>query len=107
MRIKNTWKPATVVGIRDEPRSYNVITSSGTIYRRNRRHLRPDRSVIHNTHPGCPMYSDDDLRDNEAPEPVQTELPQHVEGSTVPGSQWTRAGRTIRQPARFKDYVLT
>ncbi len=45
------------------------------------------------------MYSDNDLCDNAAPELVQTVLPQHVEGSTVPGSQITTAGHTIRQPA--------
>lgn len=53
------------------------------------------------------MYSDDDLCDNAATEPVQTELPQRVEGCTVPGSQITRAGRTIRQPAHLKNDVLT
>ncbi len=86
---------------------HHVITSSGTIYLRNRCHLRPDSSVLHDTQPSSPMYSDDNLCDTAALEPVQTELPQCVEGSTVPGSQRARAGRTIRQPARFKNYDLT
>ncbi len=107
MRIKNKRKPATVVSIRDGLCSFDVITSSGTIYCRNRCHLRPNRSVIHDTQPSCPMYSDDDLCDNAVPEPVQTESLQCVEGSTVPGSRQTRAGHTIRQPARLNDYVLT
>ncbi len=104
MRIKNTWKAAVVVSLRDEPRSYDVITSSGTIYRRNRRHLRPDRSVLHDTQPGSPMYSDDDLCDNAAPEPVQTELPQRIEGSTIPTHKSWMYNQTT---CTFQSYVLT
>ena len=46
------WSPATVIATRPEPRSYEVQSQSGGIFRRNRRHLRVSgekgKSVIFN-----------------------------------------------------------
>uniref|UniRef100_A0A8C1X2E4 Gypsy retrotransposon integrase-like protein 1 n=1 Tax=Cyprinus carpio TaxID=7962 RepID=A0A8C1X2E4_CYPCA len=106
MRIRNAWKPATVVSIREEPRSYDVVTSSGTIYRRNRRHLRPDRSIKCDSQPDCSMDTDNDLSNDTVPNLAQMEPPQDMKRS-VQRPEYTRAGRIVRQPARFKDYVLT
>lgn len=105
MRIRNTWKPATVVSIRDEPRSYDAVTSSGTVYCRNRRHLRPDRSIKQDSQPDCSMYTDNDLCNHTVPKSAPIEPPQDEERS-VRRPECTRAGRIVRQPARFKDYVL-
>ncbi|MGH0129109.1 UNVERIFIED_CONTAM: hypothetical protein FKN15_037177 [Acipenser sinensis] len=46
VRLETTqgWFPATVQNVRREPRSYDVVTGSGRVYRRNRRHLRADHS---------------------------------------------------------------
>ena len=38
------WKPATVLGQHNTPRSYNVRTKDGSEYRRNRRHLLRSRT---------------------------------------------------------------
>ncbi len=40
MRRQEGWKPAAVLSRREEPRSYNVQSPSGQIFRRNRHHLR-------------------------------------------------------------------
>ena len=39
--VTGSWKPAIVKDVSaDEPRSYNVVQPSGSILRRNRRHIR-------------------------------------------------------------------
>ncbi|KAL1271928.1 hypothetical protein QQF64_030944 [Cirrhinus molitorella] len=40
METSQGWKPAVVMEKRPEPRSYNIVASSGQTYRRNRRHMR-------------------------------------------------------------------
>ena len=47
MKTTNGWQPATVERIRDEPRSYDIITPTGARYRRNRRHLGPVGVAVH------------------------------------------------------------
>ena len=41
---KDLWQPATVVSSAEEPRSYNIKTSTGKTLRRNEMHLRPTMS---------------------------------------------------------------
>ena len=45
VRVRNTqtdtWQPAKVISTDVQPRSYNVLTPTGNVLRRNRRHLRP------------------------------------------------------------------
>ena len=36
----DTWQPAKVISTDVQPRSYNVLTPTGNVFRRNRRHLR-------------------------------------------------------------------
>ncbi|KAJ8389967.1 hypothetical protein AAFF_G00112520 [Aldrovandia affinis] len=47
METAQGWQPASIVRAREEPRSYDIITPSGATYRRNRKHLRPDRAARH------------------------------------------------------------
>lgn len=99
------WKPATVVRVRDEPRSYDVVTSTGARYRRNRRHLRPDRTTGHHEEPQEVSYPDsvadtEPMSDNEQDTSnVCCQEPLEVETQT-------RSGCTTKLPARLKDYVL-
>ncbi|GAA6082356.1 uncharacterized protein K02A2.6-like, partial [Tachysurus ichikawai] len=61
MQTERGWRPAVVMATRAEPRSYDIVTSSGQQYRRNRRHLRKtlrctlNRTVwrLRWTAPGC------------------------------------------------------
>ncbi|KAJ8416486.1 hypothetical protein AAFF_G00357740 [Aldrovandia affinis] len=101
METAQGWQPASIVRAREEPRSYDIITPSGATYRRNRKHLRPDRAARH----------DDQQDDIEAPDsdteqgatPVEAPEP----GANAPESQsapCTRSGRRIKPPVRLKDY---
>ena len=36
----DTWQPAKVISTDVQPRSYNILTPTGNVLRRNRRHLR-------------------------------------------------------------------
>lgn len=78
MQTWEGWKPATVLCKREEPRSYNVQSPKGQIFRRNRHHLR--KICMH------------DLE--------QTTLSCVNEESTIR----TTSGRTVRSPVRFKNY---
>jgi hypothetical protein len=46
------WKPAVVIKPADTYRSYHVSTAGGQIFRRNRRHLLPDRAQPTTAEPG-------------------------------------------------------
>ena len=58
METPQGWRPAVVTAQRDEPRSYDILTSSGQHYRRNRHHLR---RTTHSTQ----MNSETDSLDDE------------------------------------------
>lgn len=111
------WKTsATVIGKAPEPRSYIVQTKEGTISRRNWRHIqsvpeipetpeKPDGQIVHG-------YSE--LTDGPF---LETDLPTNsMNGSSTspPITPHTRthtckrtlAGREVKQPAKFQDYVL-
>ena len=44
--IRKTWDLAKVTNKASTPRSYNILTAQGTVYRRNRRHTRIMESAI-------------------------------------------------------------
>lgn len=119
MRINDKWIPATVVNARKEPRAYDVVTSSGARYRRNRRHLRRDRaraphrhrddSSIHDDEDGDSDISGTEAHPNEglaedpqAPPPEAVPPPEAAEPASC-----TRAGRHIQLPGHLRDYVLS
>ncbi|KAJ8383911.1 hypothetical protein AAFF_G00213740 [Aldrovandia affinis] len=101
METAQGWQPASIVRAREEPRSYDIITPSGATYRRNRKHLRPDRAARHDDQQDDIDAPDSDTEQGatpvEAPEP----------GANAPESQsapCTRSGRRIKPSVRLKDY---
>ena len=106
----NTWFPAQVSRICEEPRSYEVTTPNGRVLRRNRSHLRE-------------IYASGPAGDNTAtPEPcglqfgneVANAQDMHTSTHTPPSGRnpenksnhqpytyTTRYGRHIRRPARY------
>jgi len=110
------WEPATVIQEHESPRSYLVRDRSGQLLRRNRKHLRATNAQFDHTtsrdedfdppdrHDPPTTWDPPDLRDPSAitdPHPVsRDDSPScHVTKPT------TRAGREIRKPTKFKDYV--
>ncbi|KAK0141419.1 hypothetical protein N1851_021571 [Merluccius polli] len=106
MKTTKGWQPATVERVRDEPRSYDIITPAGAQYRRNRRHLRPDRVAGHrdNDEITCPDSDADQEIEKRETETQDTSEPQ-PEVETDIGLR-SRVGRSVKLPARLQDYVL-
>ena len=110
MQIQNRWLPATVVGEAGTPRSYNVLSPSGRVLRRNRRHLlktgegeeekRNEVSDAAETFQNASSTTEDTLptTDFTTDEPPNTEPNHEV--------MRTSSGRTVRKPSRFQDYVM-
>lgn len=63
METAQGWRPAVVTAERGEPRSYNIVTSSGQQYRRNRRHLRKTPVCTQATS-DADVVEDEDLPDS-------------------------------------------
>lgn len=100
METAQGWRPAVVTAQRAEPRSYDIVTSSGQHYRRNRRHLR---KTPHSTQ----LSSETDLLDDE-----HTSTPDTTEGADIelpssPKPTQTRSGRVVRPPERYKDFLMS
>ena len=106
MKTTKGWQPATVERVRDEPKSYDIITPAGAQYRMNRRHLRPDRFAGHRVND---EITGPDPDSNQEIEPGQTET--HDMSEPEPETETdiglrSRVGRSVKLPARLQDYVL-
>ena len=115
------WLPGTVICTRPEPRSYEVQTQSGSILRRNRRHLRPANSgpvVISSEEEPAIAEADDHVVEPSHDVPESTKAPHSIVSSTArdigdtskplcatqnPGTYRTRSGRAVIRPARFTE----
>jgi transposase InsO family protein len=131
VRIQNKWKPARLIPSQPkEPRSYNLETEHGSIWRRNRRDILKTKepSTIFQR---APEEYEHDLgeRASAAPlDPPQQNPPSPVRSSPVssptpdpnlrpntplpfPSTQLgppthTRSGRMSKLPERFKGYKM-
>ena len=95
------WKPAVVVDKLSNPRSYNIRTDTGTILRRNRRHLR----ITSEAPPPPTSVLDDDLApltDNESSDNVPLD-PAAAIVPTDSTARRTRSGRIVTVPLRFRN----
>lgn len=102
MKTESGWRPAIVTTTRTEPRSYDIVTSSGQRYRRNRRHLRKTPSDIQ-------MYTEPEhVEDEQTSTPAADAVERAIyeQPFSPPKTAQTRSGRIIRPPERFKDFVM-
>lgn len=97
------WIPASVLR-QDQNRSYTVKMETGTVLRRNRRHLRPS--------PGGLPTKETDSRSLPVTPPVGGghNAPQpHTPATPAPQATQdvvtTRCGRVVRRPAHLRDFV--
>ena len=115
------WLPGTVNCTRPEPRSYEVQTQSGSILRRNRRHLRPANSgqvvISSEDEPAIAEPEDqvvepprDVLESTKAPHTIVSSpardigvTSKHLCATQNPGTYRTRSGRAVIRPARFTE----
>jgi transposase InsO family protein len=91
----NSWEPATVVELCDEPRSYIIESPNGQQKRRNRKFLK---EITHNAARKLCFkrvsFADDDEDPGGPPTPESADPPQT---ETTP----RRSGRIRRQPQRY------
>ncbi|CAI5681987.1 unnamed protein product [Oreochromis niloticus] len=103
MQTRRGWEPAVVAHRREEPRSYTVQTPEGEVLRRNRRHLRK----IHPSLFKDTSMDPDDLsaHTQEPVVPPASDTPQHSRPASTDNTPtcYTRSGRAIIRPARYRD----
>ena len=101
----DTWQPAKVISTDVQPRSYNVLTPTGNVLRRNRRHLR--ETTERHTFQQDNVDDTDDLtrRDDMqvVPPPCNSVLPQKksVRFQLPQPEQYTSSGRRVKRPQRL------
>ncbi|CAL9706077.1 unnamed protein product [Knipowitschia caucasica] len=101
------WKTsAKVIAKAPEPRSYIVRTEHGTVARRNRRHLQdvpePAAELTATETSDCEMTIPEDT--GVLPAATSASVPC-VPTNLGASPKRTSAGRVVRPPVRFKDYV--
>ena len=102
------WTPATVVEKCPEPRSYRIQTPNGSVFRRNRRHMRSLMTpMIHvrfedevPSHEGArtPSSQQNHRRDDDRQRRTNT---RRQENDTGTNRYQTRSGRVINRPQRL------
>ena len=103
----DTWQPAKVISTDVLPRSYNVLIPTGTVLRRNRRHLR-ETTERHTFQ----QDTDDDTRTDDVtrrddmqvvPPPCNDPLSQtkSVRFQLPQAEQYTSSGRRVKRPQRL------
>ena len=101
----DTWQPAKVISTDVQPRSYNVLTPTGNVLRRNRRQLR--ETTERHTFQQDNVDDRDDLtrRDDMqvVPPPCNSVLPQKksVRFQLPQSEQYTSSGRRVKRPQRL------
>ena len=98
---KQSWRKAVVVGCAAQPRSYEVRTEDGGVYRRNRRHLRKTNEPIYHAEVDLDdiAMTPEPERDNRPVDRVRPQAANEHQNLT------TRSGRRIRRPLYLRDYV--
>uniref|UniRef100_A0A803K1S1 Integrase catalytic domain-containing protein n=1 Tax=Xenopus tropicalis TaxID=8364 RepID=A0A803K1S1_XENTR len=87
METTQGWQPAIVQKVRDEPRSYDVVTPQGKRYRRNRRHLRPDKVPMQQD-TGPVIYGNIDSHDTQGDQVQEAAACSHRVLAVLPVSRW-------------------
>jgi hypothetical protein len=127
MRLNNKWQPATVESKSDEiPRTYNVKTPQGKVFRRNRRDLVRTMEQLQEDDVQVPV--DENIPEDNAPiqapsmphkpaiacaTPAKVTLnpnssnPNFCQCSQKKPTAHTqpKSGRIVIEPIKFKDFV--
>ena len=93
---KDLWQPATVVSSADQPRSYNIQTSTGKTLRRNEMHLRPTMSKPREVPKQQPDFEEFyDALFKEPQPPIKT-----VTSPTTCQNTISENRRSVKQPSK-------
>lgn len=110
----NEWQPAVIVSRHEQPRSFIVQTPDGRTYRRNRKHLlKTGEKEFATPTADTNIYVQPDATHSKPPNAESTE--QHVqdddaliaqtesEKTEVLEEHFTRSGRLVKMPARYRN----
>jgi len=97
-REDGTWKPAAVLKS-GEHNSYTVQTPEGAVYRRNRRHLRPNPAPASGNPPDPQRPPADQQADQQLPPPIPAEPAPPNINTNKP--YVTKAGREVKPPRKL------
>ena len=104
-QTSTSWKPAVITQKHSTPCSYDLVTASGNVIRRNRCHLKPTQEA----RPMITLPVDDDDTDiplntssSVSSKPAQPALTANPNTNQVTEKQ-TRSGRLVRAPSRYGD----
>ena len=106
VKENKTWKPATITGKANSPRSYLVTTPEGQTYRRNRTHLRRSSAQSYQDDDDAPQANKGNSgnRDPQESEANQDNLPDTVAAESVPDTQsLRRSTRSVTRPERYTE----
>ena len=110
IKENKTWKPATVSGKANGPRSYFVTTQNGQTYRRNRMHLRRFPTLSHLDDEDDTLQTtppaNDDTGERDAPlSSVNEDAPDDTPAAeSQPDAQpLRRSTRSVNKPERFVE----
>lgn len=111
MKTRRGWMPAIVVNKGEEPRSYNVKTPFGVIFRRNRRHLKRIHLSLHKESDPEPL--EQPVNPQRGPTKSQGPPAQDTTSckdncySSVTPTCHTRSGRIVVPPVRYRDFQMS
>ena len=94
------WESGIVTKKLQSPRSFSVKTESGSILRRNRRHLVKSKE----SPPDCSVPLGDDFPDISDQHRTEPDTVADTDTSRDNSKIVTKAGRVVKLPVRFKDY---
>jgi len=87
-----------------EPRSYLVQTQSGTVLRRNRRHLQKvGPTGTDSAKTDMDSFSQPPLKQKPHEKSTSIMNAEQVPPDPVPGPKMTSSGRVIKLPVRYRD----
>lgn len=100
--VTGRWSPGFIKSTCQEPRSYMVQLPSGSILRRNRRHILN----IPQTHKAVTFAEDTDQEDQDTAQVpddnhVAAENQNNINAAQVPGEGYTRFGRVVKKPNKL------
>ncbi|XP_061173501.1 uncharacterized protein LOC133182663 [Saccostrea echinata] len=116
MKHGNDWIPGNVMN-KHSNRSYLVKTSDGTIYRRNRKHIRPtaaefkryqdskEPEISDSSNLTITKESSDEILPKAGSTPQSSDLPKYLETVKSSSCIVSRSGHVVKPPKKFEDFA--
>ena len=98
-QTSTSWEPAVITQKHFAPRSYNLVTASGNIIRRNKRHLKPTQEASPNA---APQVDDDNIDLSVPPASPPSSIPTQAVNAQVTEKR-TRSKRLVKPPPCYSD----